>query len=220
MFDDELADNVVEQEQPASPAEPVDQTKAFATRLKQEKAKVEQQVKEQIAEQFGYESWKDYTEAMTNNKLLDKGLDPESVRPVIKDLIKEDPEYIEAMKYKAEKEALEMEVFANNSIRDLNEKYGTNFKSVNELDEDTVKMWNAGTPLEKAYAANNLTAIVDAAVKKAATKHDTGKEHLKELNGAHTETVQKKTASKEQMDIFGAFGISREKAEEFLNRKK
>ena len=118
MFEDEeleTADNVDEtveetaEDQSTSPVEQVDQTKAFATRLKQEKAKAKQEAKEEIAQSFGYASWQEYADAQTNNKLLDNGLDPESVRPVLKDLIKNDPEYLEAMKYKAEKEELEKE---------------------------------------------------------------------------------------------------------------
>ena len=97
--DIEMADNVEEtteevEEQPASPAETVDQTKAFAKRLKEETEKARKKEREDIAHSFGYESWEAYANAQTDNKLLDKGLDPESVRPVIKDLIKNDPEYI------------------------------------------------------------------------------------------------------------------------------
>ena len=170
MEDIEKADNVIEstdeatvEQQPTSPVEQVDQTKAFATRLK-EKAKAKQEAKEEIAHSCGYDSWQEYVDNQTNSKLLDKGLDPDSVRPVLKDLIKNDPEYIEAMKYKAEKEELEKELFAQNAIQALNNKFGTNFKSVNELDKDTIDDWNKGMSLEKAFAANNYSKIMISSI--------------------------------------------------------
>lgn len=228
LEDEDMAANVseeVESEQetsatPDSPTEePVDKTKAFAARLKEEKAKAKQEAREEIAQSFGYDNWTSYVEAQTNNKLLDKGLDPESVRPVLKDLIKEDPDYIEAMKYKAEKEELEKQLFASNSIQMLNNKFGTNYKSINELDEETVKMWNQGTPLEKAFAANNWSMLQDMAVKKAGVKRDNGKDHLKTVQGSTAQTATR-DLSEAELSVFSAFGISADKAKEYVNRTK
>ena len=142
MFDIEEQAANIEETQSTPPVEPVDQTKAFAQRLKEEKAKM----KQEIAESFGYENWQTYVDAQTNNKILDKGLDPDSIRDTLKDLIKTDPDYVEAMSYKKEKEALEKELFASNSLKQLNDTYGTSYKSINDLDADTVRMWNEGTP--------------------------------------------------------------------------
>lgn len=222
MFEDEeLADNVENEEvdQSTSPVEKVDQTKAFAKRLREEVEKARNAERQSIAESFGYESWQEYADAQTNSKLLDKGLDPESVRPVIQDLIKNDPQYIEAMKYKAEKEALEQELFATNSIRDLNAKFGTNYKSINELDPDTVNDWNSGMSLEKAYAANNYSKIVDSAVKKVSSAKDTGKSHLKTVTGSNEQTTQRE-ASKGEIDVAKIFGYSAEQLQEYINRTK
>ena len=208
-----------ETKQPTSPVEPVDQTKAFATRLKEEKAKAKQEAREEIAKSFGYNSWSEYADAQTNNKLLDKGLDPDSVRPVLKDLIREDPDYQEAMKYKAEKEALEKELFATNSIKALNEKFGTAYSSVNELDPETVKMWNEGTPLEKAFAANNWETIRDAAVKKASVPKDNGKSHMKPVTGS-SQPNNTREIGNDELSVFKMFGFTEQQAKEYVNRTK
>jgi hypothetical protein len=220
--DIEMADNVEEatepvEEQPAPPAEQVDQTKMFAKRLKEETEKVRLRERENIAQSFGYNSWDEYMSAQTDNKLLDKGLDPESVRPVIKDLIKNDPEYIEAMKYKQEKEELEKELFASNSLQALNNKFGTNYKSVDELDAETIKDWNNGTPLEKAFAANNYTLLVDMAVKKASVTKDNGKSHLKTVTGSNAQTSAREV-SKGEHDVARMFGFSEEQLKNYINR--
>lgn len=218
--DEEIVEEETQQQeesQPTSPVEPVDQTKAFATRLKEEKAKAKQEAREEIAKSFGYNSWSEYADAQTNNKLLDKGLDPESVRPVLKDLIREDPDYQEAMKYKAEKEALEKELFATNSLKALNDKFGTAYSSVDELDPETIRLWNLGTPLETAYAANNWESIRDAAVKKASVPKDNGKSHLKPVTGS-SQPNNTREISKEELDACKIFGFTEEQVKEYVNR--
>ena len=215
----EASQTVEETKQPTSPVEQVDQTKAFATRLKEEKAKAKLEAREEIAKSFGYNSWTEYADAQTNNKLLDNGFDPETVRPVLKDIIKGDPEYQEAMKYKAEKEALEKELFATNSIKALNEKFGTAYSSVDELDPETIRLWNLGTPLEKAYAANNWESIRDAAVKKASVPKDNGKSHLKQVTGS-SQPNNTREISKEELNVFKMFGFTEEQAKEYINRTK
>lgn len=216
LVEDDLLDEE-EQTPAASPAEQtVDQTKAFAKRLKEETEKVRNNEREEIAKQFGYNSWQEYVDAQTNNKLLDNGLDPEAVRPMLQDLIKNDPQYIEAMKFKAEKEELEKELFASNSLQDLNNKFGLSYKSINELDSDTIDMWNKGIPLEKAYAANNWEKIQQMAVKQAASK-DNGKSHMKTVTGSNMQTTYKEP-TKDELSVFRAFGISEEQAKEYINR--
>lgn len=207
----------VEEPQPTSPVEQVDQTKAFAKRLKEATEKAIKEERLNIAKSFGYESWQDYADAQTNNKLLDKGLDPDSVRPVLKDLIREDPEYQEAMRYKAEKEALEKELFATNSIKALNDTFGTAYSSIDELDPETIRMWNLGTPLEKAYAANNWASIRDTAVKKASSTKDNGKSHLKQVTGSSQQSTTREIG-KEELGWFSAMGFSGEQAKEYINR--
>ena len=210
-------DTPVEEPQPTSPVDTIDQTKAFAKRLKEATEKAIQEERLNIAKQFGHNSWQDYVDAQTNNKLLDRGLDPDSVRPVLKDLIKEDPEYQEAMRYKAEKEALEQELFATNSLKELNDTFGTTFTSVDELDPETVKLWNQGTPLKKAFAANNWELIRDNAVKKASSTQDNGKSHLKQVTGSSKQSVTR-DVNKDELGWFNAMGYSAEQAREYLNR--
>lgn len=207
-----------EVEQPTSPVEPVDQTKAFAARLKEEKAKAKQETREEIAKEFGYASWKEYSDAQTNNKLLDKGIDPDLVLPVLKDLIREDPEFKDA-KTKAEKyEELEKELFAANSIKALNERFGTTFKSINELDAETINLWNSGMSLDKAYAANNWQTIADLAVKQSGRTADNGKSHLKTVDGSG-EASKNREVTQAQLAAFRAFGISEDKARAYLDKQ-
>jgi hypothetical protein len=208
-----------EEQQPTSPVETETQTQAFARRLKEEKAKAKLEARQEIAESYGYASWQEYADAQTNNKILDKGMDPDSVRDILKDLIYTNPEYVEAMKYKQEKEELEKEIFASNSIKKLNETYGTNFKSVNDLDPDTVDMWNKGTDLLKAYAANNVQSLIDLAVKKTVASRDNGKSHLNNINGS-SEEVKVRQVSQAELNVAKSLGLNEEKFKEYVKRQK
>ena len=217
--DEALETEVSNETQPTSPVEQVDQTKAFAQRLKQEKAKAKDEAKKEIAESFGYNSWQEYVDAQTNNKIIDKGMDPDAVKDILKDLIYTNPEYVEAMKYKQEKEELEKEIFASNSIQQLNKTYGTNYKSVNELDKQTIDAWNAGTPLVNAYAAYNMSTIIDSAVKKAMAARDSGKSHLKTVSGSSEESKTREI-SQDELRVAKAFGLDETKFKEYVNKKQ
>ena len=213
---DETLDASSNETQSTPPVET--ETQAFARRLKEEKAKARLEERQSIAESFGYANWQEYADAQTNNKILDKGMDPDSVRDILKDLIYTNPEYVDAMKYKKEKEELEKEIFASNSIKKLNETYGTNYKSINELDKETVDMWNNGMTLEKAYAANNITSIIDRAVQKTVASRDNGKSHLNNINGSAEETKVRQV-SQEELRIAKLLGLDEAKFKEYVKKK-
>lgn len=215
---DESLETSSNETQPTSPVETVDQTKAFAQRLKQEKAKAKEEARKEIAESFGYNSWQEYVDAQTNDKIIGKGMDPDAVKDVLKDLIYTNPDYVEAMKYKQEKEELEKEIFASNSIEQLNKTYGTNYKSVDELDKQTIDAWNAGTPLVNAYAAYNMSTIIDSAVKKAMAARDSGKSHLKNVSGSSEESTTREI-SQDELRVAKAFGLDETKFKEYVNKK-
>ena len=84
------------------PADPPSETKAFSERLNKER--------EKMAKQLGYTSWDEALEAKTNTTLVNNGFDPETVKPLLKELMEADPDYRAAMEYKREKEAVEKQV--------------------------------------------------------------------------------------------------------------
>lgn len=109
---DKLIDDILNDDGGTPPTEEVDdkpatptgnETKAFSERLNKERAKL----KSELAKSLGYDSWEEATEARANDVLLDHGIDLETVRPVLKDLLKSDPDYIAAMEYKRDREEIE-----------------------------------------------------------------------------------------------------------------
>jgi hypothetical protein len=201
--------------QPTSPVESITETQAFAKRLKEEKAKAKKEALEDLAQSFGYSTYDEYLKAQTDTKLIDKGFDPDKVRPVIEDLIQKDPRYIAAIQKAQEYEALEKELFAKNSIETLNATFGTNYKSINELDPETIRMWNEGTPIEKAFAANNYDKIRELTLK---TVKNASKDHLKDVAGNNIKT-ETRIPTDTEIKMFKILnpGITDEQIKAFLN---
>lgn len=198
--------------------EPTDSTKAYSERLNKDRERIRNEERENIAKSFGYETWAEYIDAHTDSSLLEKGLDPDQIKPIIKEAIKNDPDYIEAMKIKQEKEQLEAKIWADSEIKRLNEKFGTKIKSVDEFDQEVLSMWKSGVPLEKAYAANHYEELQSIAIKKSKAQND-GKQHLKDSNDGNAEST--KTISSEQLKFFRALNpnASDDDFKAFINRK-
>ena len=93
MFDiDDMADKDLFEETSGNPSEepqtdPVppteDPTKAYSERLKKDREKIRIEEREALAKEFGYDSYEKFRDAHVDNSLLDKGLDPDTVKPLI-----------------------------------------------------------------------------------------------------------------------------------------
>lgn len=105
-------------EPPAEPKEepakettpPVDKTKEYSERLNKDRARIKQETQAELAKAMGFESWDEMLAKKHDDTMLEKGLDPELVKPMIKEFLKQDPDYIAAMEYKKDKEAKEKEI--------------------------------------------------------------------------------------------------------------
>ena len=190
-------------EQTASPTEKVTETQVFAKRLKEATEKARADEREQIAHSYGYDSWAEYNKAQTDHKLLDNGLDPETVRPVLQDLIKNDPDYLEGMRYREEKIKQEANIWANQELQRLNSKLGLNIASVDDLDPATVKLWNNGMPLEKAYVSEHFDELRNKTIEATKTAIGSGKDHLNNVEGSTTPPSQTSISDRE-MRMFKA----------------
>ena len=72
--------------------------------------------------------------------MLDNGLDPDTVRPMLKDLLKNDPDFIALSEYKKNKEELEKKLWAENELKKLNEKFGLSISDINKLDKNVIDL--------------------------------------------------------------------------------
>ena len=61
----------------------VEQTKAFAKRLKESTDKVRNEEREAIAKEFGFDSYEAMMKSKEDKLIKDKGYDPEEVSPIL-----------------------------------------------------------------------------------------------------------------------------------------
>ena len=124
---------------------PVDETKAFSERLKT----VREKDRAELAAALGFDSWDAAMNSGLDKKLLDAGIEPSLGKPIIEDAVANHPEVIKARQLVAqaerEKTAAELQL--------LNEKYGLQYKSVEDLDSAVRDLLGKGLTLGQAYAA-------------------------------------------------------------------
>lgn len=227
MFEKNKADNesveVTEEtieETPTSPVDEVNVTKIVSERIKGEKVKIQKETKHEMAKSLGYETWEDFQNSLTDTKLLDRGFDPESARPLLKEVLQNDPDYIELKKYKEEREILEQAQWAETQLTNLNTKFGTSYKDVSELDEKTIELWQGGVLLENAFAAYNYEVIEKAATQRAKAVSDS-KKHMQGIQSSGGDSAQR-TITDEELDRFKRINPDKTEKEirEFMNRRK
>lgn len=176
---DENENKVTNPVEATSPVEKeVDVTKIVSARINAERAQIRTDALNEQAQSLGYTNHEEFIKSMTDEKITKRGFDPEEIKPLLKDLLENDPEYKSALNYKREKEEMEKTIWGNQEVNRLNTKYGTTFTAVGDLPEGVIKLWNSGIPLEKAYAVENIDKITELAAKKAQL---TGKTHLTKI---------------------------------------
>lgn len=207
-------------EEPAKEATPpVDKTKEYSERLNKDRARIKQETQAELAKAMGFESWDEMLAKKHDDTMLEKGLDPELVKPMIKEFLQQDPDYIAAMEYKKDKEAKEKEIWAQNELLKLNNKFGLGLTSIEDLDENVIKLWNSGIPLDKAYAAEHYVDLEKLAMKKAIVKGN-GKEHLINPGTSGNKTDKVKTLTPEELKMFKQINpyASEEEINKYINK--
>lgn len=192
-------------------------TKLYSERLKSDRDKIRKDLELEIAQSFGYDTYENYVKAQSDKKLLDEGLDPEKVRPLLKEVWKTDPEYVELNKFKAEKERVEQELWVKNSLFELNNEFGLNIKDISEIDTGTIELWKKGIPLVNAFAANNYNKI-----KPKKVETDRGVSHLKNLPSSGNSETLGNVLTKEHLNAFKKLNpkATEEDIQKFINKNK
>ncbi len=159
----------------------VENTKAFAQRLKERTDKAVAEERDNIAKEFGYKSWSDY-QANKDKKLLeDKGLDPDEVSPVVEEIVKRridsDPRIKELESYRAQ----QAQAFAEKQLKQLSDMIGEQLTSLDQVPKDVVEDWKTSGSLKASYMKLHGEELIKK-VRSAASKGET--QHLQSANGA------------------------------------
>lgn len=176
-----------------------DATKAYSDRLNADRAKMRQEVENEMAQSMGYTTWDEYRAAQRKKVITDAGLEPEQVEPVVSKLLASDPAIIAARELKAAQEKVASDEANKSELLALNSTYGTEFKSMDELDDATKVLIEKGVPLVKAYGIEHLDDVV-----KTREQVIPSKGHLVSVVGSGKSSTPKVVTPK-QMEVFRLF---------------
>lgn len=129
----------------------VDNTKAFAARLKEKSEKVRLEEREKIAKDFGYESYDSMVKEREKKLLEDKGLTPDEVEPIVEELVKkrlnDDPRMQELTELRKKR----TEEFAEQELAKLSKLTDGEISKINQIPKDVIDEWTKTGSLTAAY---------------------------------------------------------------------
>lgn len=194
-----IADNDVEFDD-----EPIDKTKAFASRLKEKTAEIERkaietvkQEKDKIARLKGYSDWDTYEKAVQDDKIMELGVeDPEQLTKIINDIVSNNPEVLRAKQILEEQSKAEQQKMLDKEI-DLIKGYNDQIKSIDDIIglpnyQEIYDKVKQGYKLSDAYLICNLSSINLEKINKAkqeAVINANSKNHMKTTSGRPDNTV-------------------------------
>lgn len=152
----------------------IEQTKAFAKRLRESTEKARSDEREAIAKSFGYESYSAMVEERQRKLITDKGLDYEDVSPVVDELVKQRIDEDPRMK---ELENLRKQNLARYGKQELDEiarLTGGRITRFEQLPKAVVDAWKQKGSLVAAYMeleGVNLINQIRSEQSKGSTSH-------------------------------------------------
>lgn len=129
----------------------VSQTKAFAKRLAEEKAKVVNEERENIAKSLGYNSYAELQKSKERKLYEDRGLDHDEVAPLVDELVKQkldaDPRMKELENFKSK----QVEEFAKRELAEITKLTDGEVTKIEQLPKEVMEEWKKCGSLKKAY---------------------------------------------------------------------
>lgn len=208
---DELFEDDTPEETETSSAEEKETTEGVAKRINEVRRKTENDTKNSIAKDFGFDSYDEFLKAKDKQTMEKAGLD-EDTQTLIDKLVDEKIARDPRIKRLEEIENKEKEKFVEKQLSEIN-KLGYNFKDISQLPKDTLDMWEKIGDLKKAFVATNADEILS---KKQTNNFDKGStNHLASPSGANS--VKTRGLTEEEKNVWRM--VFPEMSDEELNKK-
>lgn len=174
----------------------VENTKAFATRLKASTDKARKEERESIAKSFGYESYDAMIKARERKTYEDKGLDPDEVSPIVDELVKQKLDADPRMQELAEFRKRQVAEFGKQELAEITKLTSGKITAFNQLSKEVLDAWQKEGSLKTAYLkieGENLITQMRSEQSKGSA------EHLGNPNGSSpANTTQRHLTDKEK----------------------
>lgn len=153
LFKDPVDHEEVITEQEEKSEDSQESTHAVSQRINEVRKKAESETEERIAKNFGYASYADMLKANEQKEMEKAGLDSEELSALIESLVEKRIANDPRMKKLAEIEEDEKKQFVNNELTAINTISEFKYKSIEELPEETLKLWEKTGNLKQAFLA-------------------------------------------------------------------
>ena len=192
----------------------VENTKAFANRLRASTDKARKEERESIAKTFGYDSYEAMLKARERKTYEDKGLDPDEFSPIVNEIVEEkfnnDPRMLELAEFRKQ----QVVAFGKQELAEITKLTGGKVTELNQLPKKVLERWKETGSLKSAYLeieGENLINQMRSEQSKGSA------EHLGNPNGSSPAITDQRplTDKEKQMWKFFNPGIS----DEELNKK-
>lgn len=165
----------------------VNETQAFAHRLKEATTKARTEERNNIAKEFGYESYEEMQRAHEKQMFEARGLDPEEVAPVVEELVQkrlqEDPRLKELDDFRQQK----MQTWAKTELAELKTLTGGKIETLNDVPKEVIELWKQKGSLKAAYLELEGEKLIREMQSGIAGEHSRGTvRHLQSPQGAPT----------------------------------
>ena len=192
----------------------VENTKAFATRLRESTEKARREEREAIAKSFGYDSYENMIKEREKKTYEDKGLDPDEVSPIVEQLVKQrldnDPRMQELAEYR-KKQQLE---FGKRELAEITKLTGGRITNLNQLPKNVLERWQENGSLKSAY----LELEGEKLIEQMRSEQSRGSaEHLGNPNGSSPANTNQRPLTEQEKQMWKFFNPSI--TDEELNKK-
>lgn len=138
-------------ESPATEETKVDQTKAFAHRLRESTDKARKEEREAIAKSLGFDSYEALQKSKEKKIFEENGLDEQTVSPVLDQLVKarldSDPRMAELEELRKEK----IKEFGKRELAEIATLTGGEVTTLEQLPREVIDLWKKNGSLKAAY---------------------------------------------------------------------
>lgn len=197
-----------------SDADKIEQTKAFAHRLRESTDKARREEREAIAKSFGYDSYDDMIRQRESQLIKDKGLDPEDVSPVLDELLKQRLDNDPRMKELEDLRKKNLVEYGKKELSEISKLTGGQITRIEQLSKEVIDEWKKSGSLKQAYLKLEGENLIS---KLRNERHRGSTDHLSTPGSSNPAPSNKRLLTNEEKQMWKLFnpGIS----DEELNKK-
>lgn len=196
------------------PDSSVDQTKAFARRLKESTDKARNEERENIAKSLGFNSFEELQKSRDRKIYEEKGLDPDEISPIVDELVQkrinEDPRMKELEAFKKR----QLEEFAKNEVAELSKLTDGEIAKLEDVPKDVLDLWKTKGSLKKAYIELKGEELI---MKQKNKSNKSTVAHMNGLNGGAGSVVSQRHLTDDEKRIWKMFNP--DMSDEEINKK-